>query len=880
MSPVRPNVLAARERLAHEYARLRERHASGGSGVEICAAISTSRDHVLLDLWESALRDMHLADPEGFSRRIALVAHGGYGRRAVSPYSDVDLLILHQPSVRKAVEPLVKQVLCDVVDAGLTLGHSVCTPRQAGVLACRDPLICTSLGESRLLAGSEDLFFEFTAGLARKVSRHRASLIAAIDRARHEERLRYGETVFLLEPNIKRSRGTLRDIQLLRWAGFVRYGQSDPAALCAQGVLSAEDLDVIERANEFLLRLRNEMHFHAGKPGDVLDRAEQLRIATARGYQADDGLLAVEQFMREYFRHTGEVSHVASQFMAKARAKEGWSRVAATLFGHRIEDGLRVGPTGIVASPAGLERLRGNFSAIMRMVDLANLYDKPIAPSTWEVVRRETLRLPELPDAEARRYFLSLLEHPARLGPILRDLHETRLLERFVPAFRHARGLLQFNQYHKYTVDVHCIRAVEAATEFALDKGPLGRAYRQIARKSILHLALLIHDLGKGLPEDHVPVGGRIAAEVAERLDLAPPDAETLKFLVLNHQMMEQLAFRRDTSDAQLVVRFAVDVGSPELLAMLFLITAADCTAVGPGVWDPWKEEIVSELYFRALEHLAGDTSAATFDEHRERRRDAVCAWLGAQKNEAWFFRQLTMLPAAYLGSTQPKQIADDLRLLYGLGSRGVVARGQYLADRGVLQFTVGTTEDAAPGIFHRLTGALTSKGLEILSAQINTLADGLVIDRFWVTDPDYSGRSPPDRIEEVRAALVESLHESRAAPPTFRRTWRVGRRHDAALASSAQTRVKIDNASSDRYTVLDIFAMDRAGLLYAITRTLYEMGLSVGRAKIATQLDQVLDVFYVTDREGNKIVDAGRLDEIRSRMLEAIAALEKEPVV
>jgi [protein-PII] uridylyltransferase len=319
-----------------------------------------------------------------------------------------------------------------------------------------------------------------------------------------------------------------------------------------------------------------------------------------------------------------------------------------------------------------------------------------------------------------------------------------------------------------------------------------------------------------------------------------------------------------------------VDVGSPELLAMLFSLTAADLAAVGPGVWDGWKAEILGELYRRTMQYLAGDTSASTLDQQLQQRRDGVLAWLGPFRDDPWFERQLYALPSTYLDSTPAKQIAEDLRILNGLGPRGVNAQGQNMPESGTLQFTIATREDIVLGIFHRLTGALSSLGLQILSAQINTLADGLVIDRFWVFDPDYTGQSPPDRITEVNGILVESLRQPTSKPPTFRRTWQLGQQQQSPLPT-ARIRVKVDNNSSDRYTILDIFAHNRAGLLYTITRKLFELGLSVSRAKIATHLDQVVDVFYVLNQEGQKIENDAEIGEIRRQLREAIEGLEKQ---
>jgi [protein-PII] uridylyltransferase len=843
--------------------------------VEVCAAISDLRDEVLLGLCEAALGSLGPEEAVRLSRQIALVAHGGFGRRDVAPYSDVDLMILRAPGDVEPVGLLAERLLRDVFDVGLVPGHSVRTAEEACQLACEDATIASSLVESRFLAGSVSLFVDFVRRFQAQVRRRTGVILAAMEQSRLEERAKFGETVYLLEPNLKRSRGGLRDVQLLRWTGAIRHGTPEPDELVDRGALPRDDRLALAQATEFLLRLRNELHFQAGKPSDVLDRAEQVRIAALRGYQGTAGLLPVEQFMREYFRHTDRVSHVVSSFVAKCRPARRLRAMAARLFGHRIPGGYVVGPTEFLPGHRALNRLRGSLVEIMRLVNLAGLYDKPIGAEAWDVVREEAARLPRDPEipAEARRLFLALLGRSGRLGESLRGLHEVGLLEYFVPAFSHARGLLQFNQYHKHTVDEHSLRAVEGATDLLADPGPVGRVYRGIERKGVLHLALLIHDLGKGFEEDHLEVGLRIARETAARLGLDEDESEILAFLVHKHLRMNHVAFRRDTSDEQLVVQFAVEVGSPELLQMLYVFTACDVAAVGPDAWTGWKAEVLTDLYHRTMQPLAGESPSTSREEYLEGRREEVRACLGAEAAQEWFLRHVALLPISYLNATGPDQIADDLRLLARLGPREVNAQGRYQPDTGTVQFTIGAKEDVTPGIFHKLTGALTSRGLEILSAQINTFADLLVLDRFWVVDPDYSGQPPPERLEQINRALVSSLMAG-GKPPTFRSTWTIGGPKRLTL-TRAQTRVLIDNRTSAHYTVIDIFTVDRRGLLYTITRTLFELGYSVWRAKIGTYLDQVVDVFYVTDRQGGKVEDPDRIHHTRQRLLEVIEAMK-----
>lgn len=867
----RPTVKDVKQRLAEGRERLRQQHAAGSPGIQVCAALTALVDMAVLEIFNAALTELAPEEDHPLHTDVALVAHGGYGRRDVAPYSDVDLMILHTRAAAHAVAPLAKRLLHDLFDVGLMLGQSVRTPHDACKLALKDATIFTALLESRHVAGSQPLFDRFAHRFRRAAMHHWRRMIGAVERARAEERAQFGETVYLLEPNIKRSPGGLRDIQLLRWVGFARYGQAEPAALMMMDVLSREDQQLLRQASEFLLRLRNEMHFFAGKSHDVLERAEQVRLAEAFDYDGTDTLLPVEQFMREYFHHTSNVRNIVARFIDGARPWQRLLDLLAPLVTHRMEGDFLVGPRRISATRRGQAKIRSDLAQILRLADLANRADKAIAPSTWKAVYEAAPKLPHELSAEAAERFLSLLSQPARLGPLLHNLHELGVLERILPDFSHARCLIQFNEYHKYTVDEHCIRAVERVAEFLTHPGLLGDVYRGIKEKRTLHLALLIHDLGKGYAEDHSEVGARIAARVAHRLRLPDREGETLRFLVHRHLMMSHLAFRRDTSDERVILKFAIDVGSPEVLRMLFVLTCADIAAVGPGTFNDWKAEVLSDLYQRTMQHLSGDSPSAASD----RRRAALQEILQTAEPQRWFAEQIRRLPSSLLHSGTPERLADDLRQLATLESGGIKTWCRYQPETRTVEYTVATHESITPGVFHKLTGGLSSQGLQILSADINTLSGGLILDRFIVHDADFAEEPPEGRLEQVKQRLVESLRADQA--PVFRRVWRRASRPVSGSVPAQPTQVRVDNSTSETYTILDIFALDRMGLLYTITRTLFELGLSVSLAKISTYLDQVVDVFYVTDQEGRKIRDERRLAEIRERLLEAIESLHRE---
>lgn len=867
-SRIRPSVEAARARLLEGRRTLRDQHQQAPAGYQICEAMADLMEAVVLDAWREALGELEAEALEG---RLALVAYGGLGRRDVAPFSDTDLMVLHAPGDEERVTPVVRRFTQQLYDTGLQLGFSTRTPQEACQWAAKDATVFTSLVESRRIAGSEALFAAYWEAFLRERQRRGQVLVVFIDDARREERVQYGETVYLLCPNVKRSRGGLRDIHLIRWLGFAVFGVTDLAALESLGALVREERRKLQSAHEFLLRLRNDLHFHAGKPQDLLSRNEQVRMAPLYGCAGDSGLLPVEQFMRLYFEHTSDVRYASSNLVAAVRARPTVAAFFGRLFSRTVDGDYLIGPVHIAATRRGLQKLRGDLSEVLRLMDLANMSDKRIDYATWQAIRQEMLEREQTEvSREATKRFLSLLSQPARLGDLLRRLHQLRVLEKLVPPMRHARNLLQFNEYHKYTIDEHCIRAVEKASEFLQDPGPVGEAYRQIREKRTLHLALLLHDLGKGFAREHCEVGFELAQETARHLSVPPREANTIATLVKHHLRMCDVAFRHDLNNESVILSFAAQVGSIEVLQLMFVHTCADLAAVGPGTLNDWKLELLTELYERTREQLSGDYQGTSARQRTSALREKLIAEYDDPERQPWWSKQIRSLPAGYLAAGSAERILDELRRLAVLPRSAAVAWGRYLPERQAVEYTVGTYEEIVPGIFHRLTGVLSSTGHSILSAEIHTLADNLVLDRFFVHDLDFAGPPPADRIEKVCGLLERALQAPSEERPTFRRVWQKGTSRDE-LPRTQPEQVVLDNATSEQHTIVTVFAYDRVGLLYGITRALYELGLSVHVARIATHLDQVVDVFYVTTAEGGQVLEESRLEEIRSRVLLAL---------
>lgn len=892
----------ARERLQKQKARLQslrdqahERYSGGAPALQVASLISEMTDRLVVELFEESLQDLDPACCQKVAANAALVAVGGSGRGELAPYSDADLLFLHGKCPREFSE-CVSRTVRDCWDAGIKLGHSVRTIADAISMGLREPQFATAAIEARLLWGSERLFESFRSRFHRKVVRGReTAYFHACLQAREAERLQYGATERQLEPEVKRSPGALRDIHLIRWIGYGRYGSTDLDLLRLAGALSREDHQSLVAAQQFLTRVRVDLHFGAGKSQDVLTREEQLRLAELHGFTPTATQRPVERFMQAYFRHSTAIADISDRFVARHRPRSWLSILRRFLLTHRSNQMFKVQGQRIDVIPRYRETVCGSLDEILHLYELAGLYSAELGPEVLEDIKRAVPGLPRTLTDRSRQLFLSILGMTGQVARLLRSMFATGVLEIILPEMTHARCLLQFNQYHSYTVDEHSFRAVEAAERLDGDAGPVGQACRLIPQRNLLHLAVLIHDLGKGFEEDHSDVGRRIAGTVAERLGFPDYQCDTLQFLVHKHLLMAHLAFRRDLSDQDMLARFSRDVGSPENLRMLYVLTAADISAVGPGVWTGWKSELVTELFERSMQILSGAPAKfreAEIVENIYGRIREICDRRTAQSptrfagNTASATEQagpdddlkqrLLGFSLQYLTATPLEQIVDDMQTIAELPQNQLAIRGRYDAATHTVEYRIVTRDSVGSGLFSKFTGTLTAMGMEILSANICTTADGIVIDSFRVQDTDYSGEIPDFRIHEVAEAISDVVLGKRTVEGLFQRHTRFAPRGGLEPLVREPTRVSIDNATSERATIIDVFAHDRRGLLYTIARTLRDLDLSISLAKISTHLDQVLDVFYVTDRGGGKVQDEERLQRVRQTLLARIEEFER----
>jgi [protein-PII] uridylyltransferase len=518
----------------------------------------------------------------------------------------------------------------------------------------------------------------------------------------------------------------------------------------------------------------------------------------------------------------------------------------------------------------------------MRLYRAAALYGVKPSRRLEDAISRAVPNLAKEVSSTAASLFLDVLRHTKPLPPLLRSIYDTGLIEILIPEVAHTRSLMQFNQYHQFTVDEHTLQAVQRCTEFEDDRGSLGATYAALKPRELLHLAIILHDIGKGFGRPHAEVGFEIAQRVTKRLGLSEAAGEMVSRLVLRHLEMAHIAFRRDISDPETLLQFAHHVGTPEVLQMLYLLTAADVQAVGPSAWTEWKAELLAGLFDEAMLMLSGKHQGVHEQERLQHIASQVTEVLSvdvpAPPTHQEIERQLSVFPPSYLVNTTPPKIAADLLVMNRLDGQEVSIQGRFNPETSTVEYRIITkNQEVISGCFHKLAGALTARRLQILAADIATTTNGVIVDAFRVHDRDYIDGPPPERIESIANSLRDVLFGRENVASLFRRNRRFGVEPPRKTFADLPLRVQLDTDSSETRTIIDVFAHDRPGLLYTISCVIFELGLSVDLAKIATNFDQVVDVFYVVENDGRKVVDAERVKQIQGTLHHALEHFDRD---
>ena len=879
-----------------EEERLRIAQRMTAAGQQTAAARSFVHDTFVSFLFKSATQTGNSSEASR-AENCAVIAVGGYGRSELAPFSDLDLLFLH--AGRRSGAPtreMIERVLHLLWDAGLTIGHKVHTIEECLSAWRGDPHFQTATVSARLITGDEDLFRRLADSIEMKRRKNPEALITTARGERDERAKKFGTAVYLQEPNVKESAGGLRDLHTALWAAYGRFGCRTLDELRVKEHISEDERLRATQSYDFLLRVRQEAHWLAGRKTDRLALDLQPQIAERFGYNSSPHLRASEQFMRDYYRRARDLHQFGEALLARASAREKrtflWFKRArreqlAETFSIKDRELYLEGEASLLSEKPLL---------FFEAVALAQTANATFSHDLRDAVRHHLTAIDRdfRSSSEAARAFLELLKRPGKVGHALRLMHEVGLLGRYLPEFGRISLLIQHDLYHHYTVDEHTLRAIDALDELSAGdvsnnhdrtKTQLHAALGEVERIELLYLSLLLHDLGKGRGRGHIARGVVIAEHVCEQLGLDAESAAKVVLLVKHHVLMAHLSQRRDLSEPRLAADFAREIGSLDVLNMLLLLTYADLNAVAPGVWSDWKGLLLCELYRRARPHVGdGEEASAESDETAQIKR-RVTAALGGDDAQQRVERHFELLPERYARTVSDTTVVTHLQLIERLeqSQREALACRWHADSSGVTGLIVAVRDRR--GLFADLAGALAAQGVEILSANLNTRADHMAIDNFELREAATHEAVAEHRWLRIERALHHAVtgSEDVAALVERWRTRNAPRRFKAfAARPRSAPRVIFDNEIADATTVVEIHAADEPGLAYKIASVLAADGLDIVFARVATEKSDAFDVFYVTNSAGEKLSEADmqRLEValIRSLTPEHAGALDSLP--
>ncbi len=871
---LRQNLVAAlRQALADGRAEIAQRLITAPSaGVQAAAAQSFLIDQIIRLLHDFTTQYLYPANNRSSGERLAIIAVGGYGRAEMAPHSDVDIGFVTPGKQTAWVEQIIESMLYTLWDLGLKIGHSSRSVDDMIRQAKSDLTIRTALLEARFIWGDEAIYAEaamrFDSEVVAGSARQFVSEKLAERDARHQ---RMGDSRYVVEPNVKEGKGGLRDLHTLFWIGKYVNRARSVAELVDAGLLTARELRQFQRAENMLLAVRCHLHILTGRAEDRLTFDMQRDVAARMRFADRPGKSGVERFMQFYFINAKIVGDLTGLFLAHLD-----EQLAAK--GRRFLPTLRRRPgklNGFVIDRGRLALPHDDFMTEKptRLIEIFWLADKhglEIHPQAMRICRRDAKRIDAgiRADPAANTMFVDILTSPRNAENVLRWMNEASIFGRFIPDFGRVVAQMQFDMYHHYTVDEHSIRAIGLLAR--IESGdlkadhPLAAAIiAQIHSRRVLYCAVLLHDIAKGRGGDHSILGAEVAEKLCPRLGLNAAETETVAWLVRTHLLMSATAFKRDLSDFKTILDFAQGVATVERLRLLLILTVVDIRAVGPGVWNSWKRQLLTDLYDSAEEVLRLGHKQRGRDVRIADKKSQAEAACGLSKSE--FAKIAKTMPDSYWIAEPVEIIAANLRHMHGAKSAPLAIAATPDAARGATYVMVYAADH--PGLFYRIAGGIHLAGGNIIDARIHTTRDGLAMDNFLVQDPLGRPFRDDRQIARLTQAIEDALANRHALLDRLSAKPLPRIRAEAFRIAPA---VIIDNKASNRFTVVEITAGDRPALLNQLAYALFQSRVTVHSAHIATYGERAVDTFYITDLIGSKIESKSRIRALEKRLIEA----------
>jgi [protein-PII] uridylyltransferase len=886
-----------------ETHRLKILHRAGGGGREICRARATLIDILLRHLWDAVKNSLSAASQKEFPA-IALVGIGGYGRAELNPHSDIDFMFLHEGQVAAGNKPLpflskmMDGILYPLWDIGLKVGYSVRSIEDCLNAARDDMQSKTSLIEARLITGNAPLFHKLERTVLNKiVEGNEAQYIAARLQDQAARHAKFGNSTSMQEPNIKNGCGGLRDHQNLMWMAFFKYRTRTLGEMERRELISEAERRQLETAYDYLLRVRNELHYHAGRPVDALTRNLQPAIAHNLGFTDRSPSVRLEKFMRKVYTHLRNIyliNRSLEQRLALLPTPRRLEFIRGFIDRRRrppappAVDGFTYGEGHILAETPTV--FRDQPRRLMRVFLHSQQRGLPLHPDLAQMIRNHLYLADRefLKDEHVRETFLGILNQRGNVAPVLRQMHEVGLLGKYVPEFGKLTCLVQHEFYHQYTADEHTLVCLEKLDRiWEAKEEPFARysgLLQQLERPFLLYLALLLHDTGKANSNGkHEEVGGKIAERIGKRLHLDGTATHTLRLVIENHLLLASTSQRRDLEDPAVVRTVAKRVQNALTLSMLTLHTFADSTATSDQLWNGFKDSLLWTLHVKTMPLLTGGSEFIRAEERvRELLADEVKQALPDSVSEEEWEAHFTSLPQRYFQIHTSAEIVRDVELIHRFLHLQLNEEQDALApvidwhnepDRGYTTVKVCTWDRT--GLFSNITGSLSAAGINILTAGIFTRNDGIVLDTFAVVDAKTGAlvnREERERFEELLKTVLTGgtvdygpliAKQGAQRPP-----------YQSYEGDRMPTQLDFDNEASETRTAIEVETEDRVGLLHAITQALAELDLNISTARIVTEKGAAIDTFYVNDRDGGKILDQSRQQFIERKIKDAISKL------
>ncbi len=847
-----------------------------GGGIKCARRLAALQDALIAALHDFALRHVFSAANLSAGERMAIVAVGGYGRGTLAPGSDIDLLFLLPYKQTALGEQVVEYLLYLLWDLGFKVGHASRNVEECIKQARADFTIRTSILERWLIAGDISLFEELGRRFDSEiVAGTSEEFIAAKLAEGHTRHTKTGDTRYLVEPNVKEGKGGLRDLNTLFWIAKYHYRVNTTEALVDAGVFSRREAKVFTKAEDFLWAVRCHMHFATGKAEERLSFDIQPEIAKRLGYNAHPGLRDVERFMKHYFliaKDVGDLTRIFCSVLEEEHAKPapGLRGFVASLRSRakKIPGTLDFHIDNNRINVSGSHVFRDDPVNLIRIFRLAALHKLEYHPDALKLIRRSLglvdASLRENP--EANSLFLDVLTESIDPELHLRRMNEAGILGRFIPEFGKIVAMMQFNMYHHYTVDEHLLRTISTLSKLEsgeiADELPMTTEFvKEFKDRKVLYVACLFHDIAKGRPEDHSTAGARIALALCPRLGLDDRETELVSWLIQDHLVMSMTAQQRDLTDRKTILDFAERVRTLERLKLLTILTVCDIRAVGPGVWNGWKGQLLRTLYLETEPTLTGGFTQTTRKERigraRERLADCLTAWPSAERDAYLDLHYPNYFLTVPLEDQQ--RHAEFVRNADTGAALSTAVRTD--AFRAVTEMMVLAPDH--PRLLSLLAGACAGTGANIADAQIFTMSDGRALDVMLVNRAFREDFDELRRGERI-CGNIGKLLQGQEAPANLisrRKTPRATKLFDV------KPRISVDNNLSNQLTVVEVEGLDRPGLLSDLTGALSDLNLDIRSAHIATYGEKIVDVFYVTDLIGTKITSESRMERIEMRL-------------